>query len=164
MDTIEKLAIVSAQEELLAFESFTHEDAWELGKIIVSEAMDKDLKIAIGIRLLSGLNLFQYSVEGANLNNDLWLDRKFNTVKMFEVSSLAYSLKLKKQGQTMADKGLDPNSYASCGGGFPIFVQGVGMVAIAMVSGLPDVQDHEVLVTCISRYLNTEDVPRVPLT
>ncbi|WP_320129343.1 heme-degrading domain-containing protein [uncultured Sphaerochaeta sp.] len=163
MDINEKLAVVAAQEELLTFESFTHEDAWELGKIIVSEAMDKDLHIAIGIRKVSGLVLFQYSAEGATLNNDRWLDRKFNTVKMHENSSLHFAMQLQKQGKTLADKGLDPTQYVSCGGGFPIIVQGVGIVAVAMVSGLTDLQDHEVLVTCLSKYLAIEDVPRIPL-
>jgi uncharacterized protein (UPF0303 family) len=162
MDIKEQIAVVAAQEELLTFETFTHEDAWELGKILVSEAMDKDLRVAIGIRSVSGLTLFSYSVEGATLNNETWMQRKFNTVRMFETSSLRYSLNLQRQGLTLADKAMDPTMFAASGGGFPIVVQGVGMVAVATVSGLPDVEDHDLLVSCFARYLDTEDVPRLP--
>ena len=163
MEVEERLAIVSAQEELLKFETFTHEDAWELGKIFVAEAMDKDLKIAISIKLMSGLTLFQYSAEGANLNNETWIDRKFRTVQNFEMSTLHYALWLKKRGTTLVERGLDPTKFVACGGGFPIYVEGVGTVGVAIVSGLTDVQDHDVLITCISKYLGEDDVPRYPV-
>ncbi|MDD3902958.1 MAG: heme-binding protein [Sphaerochaeta sp.] len=163
MEVEERLAIVSAQEELLKFETFTHEDAWELGKIFVAEAMDKDLKIAICIKLMSGLTLFQYSAEGANLSNETWIDRKFRTVQNFEMSTLHYALWLKKRGTTLVERGLDPTKFVACGGGFPIYVEGVGTVGVAIVSGLTDVQDHDVLITCISKYLGEEDVPRYPV-
>lgn len=163
MEIEERMAIVSAQEELLRFETFTHEDAWELGKIFVKEAMDKDLKIAISIKLLSGLTLFQYSAEGANINNESWIDRKFRTVQHFEMSTLHFALYLRKKGSTLQDRGLDPTMFVACGGGFPIYVEGVGCIGAAMVSGLTDVEDHDVLITCISRYLNEQDVPRYPI-
>ncbi|MDT4761594.1 heme-binding protein [Sphaerochaeta sp. PS] len=163
MELDERLAIVSAQEELLKFETFTHEDAWELGKIFVAEAMDNDLKIAISIKLMSGLTLFQYAAEGANLSNETWIDRKFRTVQNFEMSTLHYALWLKQRGTTLAERGLDPTKFVACGGGFPICVEGVGTVAVAIVSGLTDIRDHEVLVNCISRYLDEEDVPHYPV-
>ncbi|MGE4583230.1 MAG: heme-degrading domain-containing protein [Sphaerochaeta sp.] len=163
MELEERYAIVSAQEELLKFETFTHEDAWELGKIFVAEAMDKDLKIAISIRLLSGKTLFHYAAEGTGLGNETWIDRKFRTVQHFEMSTLRYALSLKKRGATLADRGLDPTKFVACGGGFPIVVEGVGCIGAAMVSGLTDVEDHDVLITCLSKYLDVESVPRYPV-
>ena len=163
MELEERYASVSAQEELLKFETFTHEDAWELGQVFVSEAMDKDMKIAIAIRSLSGLTLFQYAAEGTNYGNEGWIDRKFRTVQHFEMSTLRYALFLKKRGATLAERGLDPTKFVACGGGFPIFVEGVGCIGAAMVSGLTDVEDHDVLISCISRYLGVESVPRYPV-
>lgn len=163
MELEERMAIVVAQEELLKFETFTCEDAWELGKVFVADAMDNDLKIAIAIKSLSGKTLFHYALEGTNFGNDGWIDRKFRTVQYFEMSTLRYSLFLKKRGATLSERGLDPTQFVACGGGFPIFVEGVGCVAAAMVSGLRDVEDHEVLIRCISKYLSVEDVPRYPI-
>ncbi len=163
MELDERLAIVSAQEELLRFETFTHEDAWELGKIFVAEAMDKDLKIAISIKLMSGLTLFQYSAEGANLSNESWIDRKFRTVLNFEMSTLRYALWLKQRGSSLEERGLDPTKFVACGGGFPIYVEGVGTVGVAIVSGLTDVRDHEVIVKCISRFIGEDNVPHYPV-
>ena len=99
MDLDERVAIVSAQEALLKFETFTAEDAWELGKIFVAEAMDQDIKIAISIRSMSGKRMFHYAAEGTNHGADAWLDRKFNTVQHFESSTLGYSLFLKRRGE-----------------------------------------------------------------
>lgn len=163
MDLDERVAIVSAQEELLKFETFTAEDAWELGKIFVAEAMDQDIKIAISIRSMSGKRMFHYAAEGTNHGADAWLDRKFKTVQHFESSTLAYSLFLKRRGTTLAERGLDPTQFVACGGGFPVFVDGVGVVAAVMVSGLTDVEDHDILVRCIAKYLGVEDVPRYPI-
>ena len=163
MDLDERVAIVSAQEALLKFETFTAEDAWELGKIFVAEAMDQDIKIAISIRSMSGKRMFHYAAEGTNHGAAAWLDRKFNTVQHFESSTLGYSLFLKRRGATLAERGLDPTQFVACGGGFPVFVDGIGVVAAVMVSGLTDVEDHDILVRCISRYLGVEDVPRYPI-
>ena len=43
--TIEELLkVLEAQEEILQFSHFTHEDAWELGTMIVMEARDGRLR------------------------------------------------------------------------------------------------------------------------
>lgn len=163
MELEDKLALVEKQEELFCFEAFTCEDAWELGKLLVSDAMDKDLKIVISIRAMSGRTLFHYALEGTNLNNESWIDRKFRTVQNFEVSTLRFKLQMQKRGATLADRGLDPIKYVLSGGGFPIFVEGVGCVGAVMVSGLKDTEDHDVIVRALARYLDVEDYPRFPL-
>ncbi|NCC63230.1 MAG: hypothetical protein EOM15_01060 [Spirochaetia bacterium] len=161
MEIQEAISILKQQEEALHFESFTAEDAWELGKIFVADAMDRDLSIAVSIRSMSGKILFHYACEGTCYGSQGWLDRKFNTVKHFEISTLRYAYLLKAKGGTLTDRGLDPTQFVTCGGGFPIFVDGVGVVAAAMVSGLTDIEDHEVLVRCISRFLEVDEVVQV---
>ncbi len=164
MDLHERIAIVKAQEELLKFDTFTAEDAWELGKLFVAEAMDHDIPIAISIRAMSGKRMFRYAAEGTNHGADAWLDRKFKTVQHFESSTLGYALFLQRRGGlTLEQRGLDPTKFVACGGGFPIFIDGIGCVAAVMVSGLTDVEDHDVLVRVFARYLGVEDVPRYPV-
>jgi uncharacterized protein (UPF0303 family) len=36
-------------------------------------------------------------------------------------------------------------------------------VGVALVSGLPSLQDHDILVETISRFLGVSGVPRIPL-
>ena len=58
--------------------------------------------------------------------------------------------------------GLDPRKYVFCGGGFPIRLKTGELVAVALVSGLPDVGDHGLIVDCLSKYLGVE-APSIPL-
>ena len=44
---------------------------------------------------------------------------------------------------------LDPATYALAGGAVPIRVTGAGVVAVATMSGLPSVQDHDTVVDAI---------------
>ena len=46
---------------------------------------------------------------------------------------------------------LPREDFAASGGGVPIFVSGVGVVGAATVSGLPDVEDHQLVVAAMRR-------------
>ena len=52
--------------------------------------------------------------------------------------------------------GDDAGSYAIHGGGMPIRVKGVeGVVAVCVVSGLKQEEDHQVIVEVLQEYLKT---------
>lgn len=157
----ELLSMLEMQEEILQFTHFTNEDAWELGNIIVSEIKKRQLSVAVTIRLNNGYTLFRYAANGTNLQNDRWMDRKFNTVRQTEKSTLHAYMLLQKSEKTMADWFLDENDFAAAGGGFPIYVEEVGVIGAVIVSGLPHVADHDLVVKCISRYLHIDEVPRI---
>ena len=84
----ESIRILAMQEEILQFSHFTNEDAWELGSLMVSEAARNRLPVAISIRLNNGYTVFQYGFKGTNYNNEQWMTRKQNTVRVMEMSSL----------------------------------------------------------------------------
>jgi uncharacterized protein (UPF0303 family) len=63
----------------------------------------------------------------------------------------------------LEDRGLDSRVYAWGGGGFPIRVRGTGLVAVAVASGLPHLQDHGTLVEGIAKVLRIKEAPRLPL-
>ncbi|GHV39792.1 UPF0303 protein [Spirochaetia bacterium] len=163
MEIDEGIGIVEKQEELLRFTHFSRADVWKLGKELVSKIQDEGFALSVSIRLNSGFVLFQYAPEGTTANNENWMTRKFNTVRDMEISSLLNSLRLKQQNKTLENKGLDPRLYAAGGGGFPIRLKGTGVIGAVIASGLPHLQDHDVLVECISRHLKARDVPRIPL-
>jgi uncharacterized protein (UPF0303 family) len=48
--------------------------------------------------------------------------------------------------------GLDPADYAAHGGAFPVRIANVGIVAVVTVSGLPQAEDHALVVTALERF------------
>jgi uncharacterized protein (UPF0303 family) len=163
MDIDQGIAILERQEEELQFAHFSRQDVWKLGKELVAKVLDDNLKLSVSIRLVNGFTVFQYAPEGTTLNNGVWMAKKYNIVQELEISSLLNTLRLKKQNQCLEDRGFDPKIYAWGGGGFPIKVRGTGLVAVAVASGLPHLQDHDALVECIAKVLLVKDVPRLPL-
>jgi uncharacterized protein (UPF0303 family) len=163
MDIDEGIAIVKKQEEILQFTHFNRQDAWKLGKELAGKILEEELRFSVTIRLRDGFTLFQYAAEGTTVNNESWMTRKFNTVRELEVSSLLTTLNLKKQNRTLEGRGFDPRLYAASGGGFPIRVRGVGLIGVVAGSGLPHLNDHDILVQCIAKTLRIRDLPRIPL-
>ena len=115
----ESIRILAMQEEILQFSHFTNEDAWELGSLMVSEAARNRLPVAVSIRLNNGYTVFQYGFKGTNYNNEQWMTRKQNTVRVMEMSSLRLYMILKKNDETLEDRGLNNEEYTASGGGSP---------------------------------------------
>ncbi len=153
--------MLDMQEEILQFNHFTNDDATALGNFMLSEAIRKELQIAISIRRMSGLTVFQALRDGVGLDNVYSMNRKFNTVLRTEVSSLSWFMRLKENDQTMSDKFMDENVYACAGGGFPVRVEDAGVVAVITVSGMNHVQDHDFIVKTLGKYLHINEVPRI---
>lgn len=163
LDLDAAIEFAERQEEILQFPHFSRRDAWELGKILVDDILERNLVLAVSIRLTSGLVLFQYLPEGTTANNESWATRKFNAVRELEISSLLNTLRLKKRNRNLEDVGLDPKTHALSGGAFPIRVKGSGFIGAVASSGLPHLADHDVIVSAISHFLGVADCPRIPL-
>lgn len=157
----ELLAMLEMQEEILQFNHFTNEDAWELGNVLVAEAKRRKLPVAVSIRLNNGYTVFQYAADGTNLHSENLLRRKANTVKELEKSSFYTCMLLRKSGESLNDLFLDEKNYACVGGGFPIRVEEVGVIGAIVVAGLDHISDHDLIVKCLSRYLHIDEVPRI---
>jgi uncharacterized protein (UPF0303 family) len=85
--------------------------------------------------------------------------RKRNTVLRFGTSTWLQHNKYKGDEQAFAAKfslGDSVSEYAIHGGGFPVRVQGVdGVVAVIVVSGLKQEQDHGIIIQVVGEYLET---------
>ncbi|MBQ4264279.1 MAG: heme-binding protein [Clostridia bacterium] len=150
-----------AQEQLLTFDHFTADDAWNLGVFLRERALRAGMDIAISIRKANGHILFQCCTQGTVLSNQKWMDRKFNTVLCTEGSSLRAWANLNLRGQTLQDQGLNPLDYAYCGGGFPIRLTSGEFIGAAIVSNLPHREDHRFIAGALAEYLHRENVPYV---
>lgn len=160
MDYVKMNDIVLEQEKALRFEHFSHKDAWELGQFLVKRIYDNNIEIAVSIRKLSGYILFQHGTEDTNLNNQNWMNRKFNTVKLMERSSFGAWLSSNISGEKVETHGLSVKDYVFCGGGFPICLKSGEMVGVLIVSNLPHEQDHQFIIDSLQEYLDIK-VPSV---
>ena len=151
------LADLAAQEEELQFVSFTNDDAWALGSALVTAAREESAPVAIDITR-NGHRLFHAALPGASPDNDSWIQRKARVVHRFGHSSLYMRQLCAAEGTTVEEKfGLDPRRYAAHGGAFPILVRAVGPVGVVVVSGLPQIEDHRMVVAALRGRLTPQD-------
>lgn len=145
-----------AQEERLVFSRFTHDDAWRLGCLLVETARERELAVTVDIRR-GDQQLFHVALAGTTPDNDSWVERKSNVVRRFHHSSLLVGQRHRDKGTTFEEaSGLPAERYAAHGGSFPIAVTGAGVVGTLTVSGLPQVEDHNLVVEILERFLNGE--------
>jgi uncharacterized protein (UPF0303 family) len=140
---------IEAEERELQFPAFDAGTAWRLGARLRAAAAERKLPIAIEVGR-TGQVLFFAAMAGATPDNAEWIRRKRNVVQRFQRASLAMRLSCEARGVVLATRyGLDERDYAASGGGFPIIVRGAGVIGAAIVSGLPDVEDHRLVVDAI---------------
>jgi uncharacterized protein (UPF0303 family) len=140
-----------AEEADLALARFDYETAWELGSAMRRMAAEANLPVAIEITH-HGAVVFSTLLPGATPDNIVWTRRKRAVVEHFQHSSLYMRLLCEKNGVDFATRyRLSPGDYAASGGGVPIQVAGVGLVGVAAVSGLPDVDDHALVISALKQ-------------
>jgi uncharacterized protein (UPF0303 family) len=148
-DTAPSLAELAAEEAELQFAGFTNDDAWALGTAMVAAARRQQAPVAIDISR-NGQQLFHAALLGTAADNDSWIRRKTAVVNRFGHSTLYVRQSFVERGTTFeAATGLDPEQYAAHGGGFPVLVRNVGAVGVVVVSGLPQLEDHRMVVAAL---------------
>jgi uncharacterized protein (UPF0303 family) len=145
------MAELAAEEAELQFTTFSNDDAWALGTALVEAA--RGLPVAVDISR-NGRQLFHAALAGTSADNDDWIRRKTAVVNRFGHSSLYMRQSFLERGTTFEEAtGLDPREYAAHGGGFPILVRDVGPVGVVVVSGLPQLEDHRMVVAALRARL-----------
>ncbi|MFD9127552.1 heme-degrading domain-containing protein [Kitasatospora sp. NPDC059571] len=144
---------IEEQERRLVLPRFDNDDAWRLGTLLVELARERNAPVAVDIRR-NGQQLFHCALPGASADNDAWIRRKTRTVDRYGCSSYLVGMRFAAGGRSFdTDSRLDPDTYAAHGGAFPLTVAGVGVVGTVAVSGLPQAEDHLLVVTALERHL-----------
>jgi uncharacterized protein (UPF0303 family) len=150
----ELLRELRQQEEDVQFASFGNDTALAVGMALVQAARDKGKAVTVDITR-GGQQLFHFAMAGTSIDNGEWVKRKNRVVNRFGHSSFYMGISLKNVGQTIEEKYLLPESeYAAHGGAFPLIIKGVGGVGTITVSGLPQQEDHELVVSTLKRFLS----------
>ncbi|MEP9387910.1 heme-degrading domain-containing protein [Mesorhizobium sp. KR9-304] len=156
MSVTDDIAKIAEQEERLAFSAFDEATAFSIGSAIRGRALAENMPIVIQIGVWDRL-LFFAALPGSSNSNADWVRRKINVVKMFQKST--YRMVLEQNSPDRAFKtghGLPVTEYVLAGGGFPLVIKGVGAVGAFGVSGLPERQDHGVIVDALCDQLGIE--------
>ncbi|GAA5905435.1 hypothetical protein JCM6882_003159 [Rhodosporidiobolus microsporus] len=150
---------VAAAEELRLL-AFTSNDAFTLGCAIRSriQRISKGKQALISIESAHGQPLFlATSGEGVQPDNVAWANRKRNSVLRWGVSTATLNLKFKQTG-IPSYFGVTEKDFAIHGGGFPLRVKGVeSLVAVVVVSGLAQEDDHQVIVDSVKEFIAEQE-------
>ena len=153
----EVLDALLAEEEEIQFVEFSNATGIAIGRRLLSIAEEEGLPIAIDVTR-HGQQLFHASLPGATLDNDVWIHRKNRVVNHFFHSSFYMGMRYKSQGSTIEEKSLLPErKYAPHGGAFPILVRNVGVIGIVTVSGLPQEDDHKLVVRVLRDFITNRE-------
>ncbi len=144
--TTESLAAQAAELDLPRFGAA---EAVALGLMATERAIAENLAVVIEVTH-AGRLAYRAALPGSIPDSDDWIARKRRTVERFHRSTMASRVRYEERGTTFNEStGLSELEYAAHGGGFPITVAGVGVVGGCYVSGLPQVDDHEFVVSCL---------------
>ena len=156
MSVADDIARIAKQEKRLAFPAFDEATAFAIGSSIRERGLAEKLPIVIQISVWDRL-LFYAALPGSSSSNFDWVRRKINVVKMFQKST--YRMVLEQNSPDRAFKtghGLPVTDYVLAGGGFPVLIKDVGAVGAFGVSGLPEREDHGVVVDALCDHLGME--------
>ncbi|MGL1892691.1 MAG: heme-degrading domain-containing protein [Spirochaetaceae bacterium] len=137
----------------LQFQSFSNKTALTIGLRLLEIAEEKNLVLTIDITR-HNQQLFHYACEGTSKDNDEWIKRKNSVTNHFSKSSF-YIKNLLEQNNTTIDQMfyLNQEEYSAFGGSFPIIIKDSGVIGTITVSGLPDEEDHNLVVSTIKDYI-----------
>jgi uncharacterized protein (UPF0303 family) len=157
-DSKQAIAQIIRQEQALIFPSFDENGAFALGARIRDIAVKEKLGIATEISLWDR-QLFYATTAGSTVDNQEWLRRKFNVVRRFHASTYRLVLEQNRDDRMFAPhKALNVEDYALAGGGFPIRVSGAGVIGAVIVSGLPQREDHNLVIRAVAEHLGQDPV------
>ncbi len=150
----ELILAIEQQELALVLPGFDETTAFEIGSALRAAALARNAPVAIDVRTASRRMYFT-ALPGSTPDNEDWARRKGNLVLRCHASSMRVGLMLQEQGRsTWPDAVLKTEEYAAHGGGFPVRVQGTGIVGCIAVSGLPSQEDHELIVSVLAARLD----------
>ena len=155
------LDTIAAQERLLQFHAFSPDTAWDLGSRLRADALAREAAMTFEIQI-AGRTVFLATTGFPAPGQADWIRRKRNVVMRFGRSSYAVGLQLAQEGKTIEERhGLTLDDYAMHGGGFPITLDGTGLVGSVIASGLAQRDDHAMVVDALAAVLGRTDIPRL---
>jgi uncharacterized protein (UPF0303 family) len=156
MNLSRDLEQIELQEAELVLTKFDFDVAWLIGNRLRDLGAARRAPIVIDVRVF-GQPLFYTALSGSVPDNADWVRRKSNTVARFHRSSYHVGLSLKLADTTLLERySLPSTEFSSHGGAFPLRLKEAGVIGSVSVSGLPQRDDHELVVEGLCSVLERE--------
>lgn len=151
-ETFPSLADLAEEAKTVVYPRFDEKIAFHLGQCMAQIALGDGLAVVMNIRT-ANRTLFHAATPNSAALNDLWARRKSNMALITGKASLAMGVENRARARTLLDDGLTFADYADHGGAVPVMVAGA-MVAVATVSGLPQLDDHALVIRAMRAQLS----------
>lgn len=147
------VARIIRQEQELVYDRFDEAAAFALGSRIRALGVERKLTIVCDIRTWDR-QLFFAALPGTSADNSEWVRRKINLVRRFLKSSYRVVRERNQPDRLLPPHmAMSQDEYALAGGGFPIRVKGAGIIGTVTVSGLPERDDHGLVIEALALEL-----------
>ena len=140
------------EEQILKLPSLSNSDAIEIGQIAVNLGNQRNLPIAIEVRIGEWI-VFHASLEGAKPENDWWINRKVAVVILNQHSTMFERVFAEeREVDWHKEHGVTDDTHAIHGGAIPLITD-EGFKGILIISGLPQVEDHLLAIEVLTEFL-----------
>jgi uncharacterized protein (UPF0303 family) len=154
MPDIPTLEDLTEEQKRIELPGFDYDFVWALGNTLYRRARQDGLPVAIEIRHGQDL-VFAMLAPGATIDNFEWARRKCAVVHRFHRSSLYIKLESQGKGYDFNTRfRLPPEDFAAGGGGVPLILKDGPFIGSVGVSGLPDIDDHRLIIDCMRELLS----------
>ena len=141
------------EEQTLILPSLEISDALEIGEIAKSLSVERNLPVAIEVRLGDWI-IYHASLPGSTSENQWWIGRKARVVMLKHHSTLYERVSAEERGVDWhKENNLLDETHAIHGGGLPLITKDKGFVGVLLISGLPQVEDHLLGVEVLTEFL-----------
>lgn len=150
------VARIIRQEQELVYDRFDEAAAFALGSRIRALGVERNLTIVCDIRTWDR-QLFFTALPGTSADNSEWVRRKINLVRRFLKSSYRVVRERNHPDRLLPPHmAMSQDEYALAGGGFPMRVKGAGIIGTVTVSGLPERDDHGLVIEALALELGRD--------
>lgn len=142
-----------AQESNIVLPEFSNAIAIEIGNLASQLGISRNLPIAIEVR--SGeWTIFKAALPGSKPENDGWITRKSRVVHLTGHSTMYERVSAEEQGINWHEThGVVDETHAIHGGGIPLRTSDGVLHGALIISGLPQVDDHNFGIEILRTYL-----------
>ena len=154
------LRLLEQQEADLVFDSFDRRDALRLGTMLSETALG--FRFPLTVRIFMGdIIAYQFAMARGEENRFGWTLRKYALLKATGHASMHGKVRMELMHE-LSDFAEHQDIYGFGCGAFPITVKDQGIIGAAVVSGLPDPEDHILVVHAIETMLGKKTVELPP--
>jgi uncharacterized protein (UPF0303 family) len=135
-------------------EALSYETAIAIGQRATEIALQRKLPIIIEV-MFDGRTVYKSALEGSKVESENWILRKSRVVHLKHHSTLYERVTAEEEGRDWhKENGVEDETHAIHGGGFPLISRSNGFEGILLISGLPQVEDHLFAVDVLTSFID----------